>query len=330
MSLLTYFEVTGPAVDVLRLRPSQLPDLKDDEVLLRMLAAPINPADPNFIAGTYGIKPHLPATPGIEGVGEVAQVGKIAAQVGRIQKGDWVRSLCGEGTWRQHLILKHTDCLVLPKGLCENDAAMIFVNPVTAWRMMHDFISLQPGEWIVQNAGNSAVGRCVIQIAKALGFKTYSLVRRPELIDELKAIGADVVETEDQFDRKTASAHFAGKTPRLGLNAVGGASALHVAHLLHSGGSHITYGAMSKMPLKVPNGMLIFNNLAFRGFWLTAWAKKASTEEQTETLRHLGDLMKQNKLQIPVAKRYPLSHVHDAVAHAEKEQRGGKIILDLK
>jgi trans-2-enoyl-CoA reductase len=250
--------------------------------------------------------------------------------VTQVKKGDWIRSFSGAGTWRQHLVLKASDCLVLPQGLTEDQAAMIYVNPVTAWRMLHDFVSLQPGEWVVQNAGNSAVGRCIIQVARALGLKTYNLVRRPELIDELKALGADIVETEEQFDRKASSALLNGKKARLALNAVGGASALNLANLLGKGGIHVTYGAMSKMPLKIPNGLLIFNDLAFRGFWLTAWGKNASLPEQSETLRHLGDLMKQGKLQIPVASRYPLAQVREAVLHAEKEQRGGKIILDLK
>lgn len=327
MSLTAIFEETGPPAQVLQLRETALPQLQPDEVLLRMLAAPVNPADLNFIAGTYGIKPTLPATPGIEGAGEVIETGPA---VKHIRKGDLVRSFASTGTWRQHLILKASDCLVLPPGLSDDQAAMIYVNPVTAWRMLHDFVSLQPGDWVAQNAGNSAVGRCVIQIAKALGFKTYSLVRRPELIGELKALGADVVETEEQFDRKTSGSHFAGTNPRLALNAVGGASALSLANLLARGGTHVTYGAMAKMPLKIPNGLLIFNDLAFRGFWLTAWGKNASLEEQGETLQHLGNLMKEGKLNIPVAQRYPLSQIREAIAHAEKDQRGGKIILDLK
>lgn len=326
-SLTAIFEQTGPPAQVLSLRETSLPPLQPGEVLLRMLAAPVNPADLNFIAGTYGVKPVLPATPGIEGVGEVIETGGAVTQV---KKGDRVRSFSETGTWRQHLVLKASDCLVLPKGLSEDQAAMIYVNPVTAWRMLHDFATLRPGDWIAQNAGNSAVGRCVIQIAKALGFKTYNLVRRPELIEELKAIGADVVETEEQFDRKTSGGHFDGKNPRLAFNAVGGASALNLANLLARGGNHVTYGAMARMPLKIPNGLLIFNNLAFRGFWLTAWGKNASREEQSETLQHLGGLMRQGKLAIPVARRYPLAQLRDAVAHAEKDQRGGKIILDLK
>ncbi len=118
---------------------------------------------------------------------------------------------------------------------------------------------------MVQNAANSAVGRSVIQIARARGLKTLNVVRRPELIDELKALGADVVVTEDTDLRTSVEELCGGSRPRLALNAVGGASALNLANALADRGTHVTYGAMGRQPLKIPNGLLIFREITFRG-----------------------------------------------------------------
>ena len=68
---------------------------------------------------------------------------------------------------------------------------MMAVNPATAWHMLNSFVKLQPGEWVLQNAGNSAVGHNVAAIAKSMGLRTVNLVRREDQIGPLLAAGAD-------------------------------------------------------------------------------------------------------------------------------------------
>ena len=237
------------------------------EVAIRMLAAPINPADLNVIEGTYGELPPLPATIGNEGAGEILALGP---GVENLRIGQKVLPLAF-GTWTSELILPAKNAIPLPDDIDIHQAAMLAVNPATAWRLLHDFASLQPGDWIAQNAANSGVGRAVIQLARHLGFRTLNVVRRPELLDEILSLGADVVVTEETDLRREVRQLCGGALPKLGLNAVGGASALNIANSLAPGSPHVTIGAMARQPLKIPNGLLIFQNLAFRGFWLRRW-----------------------------------------------------------
>ena len=126
----------------------------------------------------------------MEGAGIVVEVGSA---VRNLEPGALVILPHGLGTWREACAVAAEKLVVVPGGIEPIQAAMLKVNPVTAWRMLHDFVSLRPGDWLIQNAANSAAGRCVIQIARELGYKTVNIVRRAELVDELRAEGADVV-----------------------------------------------------------------------------------------------------------------------------------------
>ena len=296
-----------------------------DEVLVRMLAAPINPADLNVIAGTYGELPTLPCTIGNEGAGVVMRIG---ASVSGFTLGQTVL-LLAFGTWAEQIVVPAESLVALLEGLDPLQAAMIGVNPATAWRMIHDFAKLQPGDWIVQNAANSGVGRSVIQLAKALGLRTLNVVRRAELIDELRLSGADVVVTEDTDLRADALTLCGGMLPKLGLNAVGGASALNVANALCAGAPLVTYGAMGRQPLKIPNGLLIFKNISFQGFWLRRWKESAPHAEVRATYEKLSGYLAAGVLHTPVQKVFPLDQVLEAIAEAAQEKRSGKVLLRM-
>lgn len=303
-----------------------LPCPGPDEVLLDMVAAPINPADLNVIEGTYGELPELPATIGNEGVGRVAAVG---TNVSHLKPGQLVLPMTF-GTWCQKMIAPADVVVPLPDGLDEFQAAMLTVNPATAWRMLHDFVKLEPGDWVVQNAANSGVGRSVIQLARALGWKTLNVVRRPELVEELQKAGGTVVVTEDCDLRRELKSLCAGARPKLALNAVGGPSALNIANALASGGTMVTYGAMSKQALKIPNGLLIFKGLKFEGFWLKRWREKAGNAARQSTYAALAAHLQAGTLFTPVHEAFPLARVTEAVQAAARDQRGGKILLNLQ
>ena len=233
-----------------------------------MSAAPINPADLNAIEGKYPIRPTLPATPGMEGAGVVVELGSA---VRNLAVGTQVILPHGLGTWREACAVTAEKLVAVPEGIEPVQAAMLKVNPVTAWRMLHDFVSLRPGDWLIQNAANSAAGRLLIQIARELGYKTVNIVRRAELVDELRAEGGDVVLVDSEDLRDEVAAATERAPIRLALNAVGGENALRVAKTLASDGTMVTYGAMSLQPLCIPNGMFIFKNLRFTGFWVNKW-----------------------------------------------------------
>jgi trans-2-enoyl-CoA reductase len=320
------YETHGNPADVLHVESRPWPTPAADEAIVQMRAAPINPADLNQIEGKYPIKAELPATPGFEGAGIVADVG---ASVKGLTSGVLVILPHNTGTWRDAVAVKADELVVVPAGMQPVHAAMLKINPMTAWRLLHDYVDLKRGDWLIQNAANSAAGRAVIQIARELGYKTVNVVRRPELIDELRGEGGDVVLVDSENLRREVKDAIAGPPIRLGLNAVGGESALRLANCLAPGSTLVTYGAMSLQPLKIPNGLLIFKDLRFRGIWINKWYDNATPAQRMEAFQHLFEMAKRGLLQTKVEKAYPLSEAKTAVAHAARGQRSGKIIFEF-
>jgi NADPH:quinone reductase-like Zn-dependent oxidoreductase len=308
----------GSPPEVLRLEDLPERPLEEGEVRLKILAAPVNPADLNIIAGNYGVHPGLPATAGLEGVGEV-----IESRAPGFSVGDHAMALRPVGSWATQAIGEAKNLFKLPAGLDPLQEAMLKVNPATAWKLLTSFATLPEGSSIIQNAANSAVGRCVIALAKHLGIRTINLVRRPELIDELMAIGADEV----FVDSDEALERYRGDRPRLAFNCVGGESALRMMKQLGRGGIHITYGAMARRPLTVPARALIFDDIQVRGLWITRWVEQADPAEVSEVYHKLSGLMQEGIVSIPVDATYPLGGYAAALARLDAPGRTGKILF---
>jgi mitochondrial enoyl-[acyl-carrier protein] reductase / trans-2-enoyl-CoA reductase len=320
------YETHGNPAEVLRVAEFPLPAPQPNEVVVKMKAAPINPADLNSIEGKYPIKAPLPATPGMEGAGIVIEVG---AAVHDLKAGAQVILPHSFGTWREIAVIAGDKLVEAPAEIDPIQAAMLKVNPITAWRMIHDFVAMRRGDWLIQNAANSGAGQCVIQIARELGLKTVNVVRRAELVDELRSLGGDVVLVDGENLRDDVAA-ATGKAPiRLALNAIGGENALRVAKCLASDGTMVTYGAMSLQPLCVPNGMFIFKNLRFTGFWVNKWYDGATPEQRAETFAPLFEMAKRGLLRTKVEATYALDEAQAAIAHASQNARSGKIVFDL-
>jgi trans-2-enoyl-CoA reductase len=316
----------GNPADVLHVETRLWPTPAADEVVVKMRAAPINPADLNQIEGKYPVRPELPATPGFEGAGVVVELG---AGVKGLTSGALVILPHDVGTWRDAVVVKAEELVVVPEGIEPVQAAMLKINSLTAWRLLHDYVDLQKGDWLIQNAANSAAGRDVIQIAHELGYKTVNVVRRAELIDELRAEGGDLVLVDGESLREEVKSATGGAAIRLGLNSVGGDSALRLANCLAPGGTLVSFGAMSLQPLKIPTGLLIFKDLRFRGIWINKWYDNATPAERMETFQPLFEMAKRGLLKTRVDKAYPLSEVKAAVTHAAQGKRSGKIIFEF-
>jgi trans-2-enoyl-CoA reductase len=293
------------------------------EVSVQVVAAPINPADLNVIEGKYPIRPSLPGVLGIEGVARVTRRGANVAETDFMQ-GSLVLLPPSWGTWREAGTVSTERLIRLPEDVDPLQAAMLRINPATAWRMLHDFAALHPGDWVVQNAANSGVGRAVIQIARELGLKTLNLVRREELIPELHAIGADLVVLDDDEPVRRAA-----KAVRsvLALNAVGGASAGRVARCLIEGGTVVTYGGMAREPLALPVGPLIFQDLRWRGFWVSRWYKAAAHSDIAAMFSKLIPLIQRGTLRTPIEQTFQLNSLDAALMRANCSARSGKLLL---
>ncbi len=296
--------------------------LNPGNVLVRLLAAPINPADLNTIEGTYGVKPNLPATPGIEGCGVVEE-----SDSGDFEVGDRVIFLGRAATWASHTTVPSSELFKLPPNIDPLQAAMLKVNPATAWCLLHRFAKLEKGSWIVQNAGNSAVGRCVIQLAKHLGIRTLSVVRREEVMDELFGLGADHVFLDDESGFAAALETLGGATAELAFNAVGGESALRLMKLLKESGTHITYGAMGRKPVSLPNGLLIFRDLQIRGLWVSRWIENAPREEIHEVYTQLAALVADGEIVQSIDSTYQLDAFQGALTRLNDSARSGKVLF---
>lgn len=320
------YETHGNPPDVLRVVEQPWPVAAADEAVVRMRAAPLNPADINAIEGKYPVRPFLPATPGMEGAGVVVELGSA---VRGFAVGDQVIVPHNFGTWREACAVKAEQLVVTPPEIEPVQAAMLKVNPITAWRMLHDFVTMERGDWFIQNAANSAAGRAAIQIGREFGLRSVNVVRRAEVMQELRDGGADVVLLDDDNLREQV-AELTSRAPiRLALNAVGGESALRMAKVLAPEATMVTYGAMSLEPLTIPNGMLIFKNLRFTGFWVTKWYDHATALERAATFAPLFDMAIRGLLRTEVEKTYSLAEATAAVQHAMRNQRSGKVVFDL-
>lgn len=307
-------------------RCADVPDVGEpaaDEVVFDVLAFPINPADMWFCKGSYRLKPPLPATPGAECVGRVTAVGSAVAHV---KKGDLVINLQREN-WAQKRRVKGDDAIPLPAGIDLRQAAMVRINPPTAQLMLQDFVDLKPGEWVIQNVANSAVGRLLIVLAKQRGLRTVNVVRRPELEAELKALGGDLV-VVDGDDLAQRVAKGTGEAAiRLGVEAIGGAATGRIVECVATEGTVVHYGSMSGEDPEVARSNFIYRGIKLTGFMLGRGLAKRSPEKIREIYADLGGQVLAGKLHAPVDKVYPIEKIKEALAHADRGGRNGKILV---
>ena len=311
------FSKYGEPQDVLRLHTHSISPPHSNLLTLRFLASPINPADINQIQGVYPSKPTFTtslgtpdpvAVGGNEGVAEVVGTGE---KVKGLKRGDWVVfKKQSFGTWRTHTQTKEELLLKIEdkSGVTPVQVGTVSVNPCTAYRMLRDFPDggLNDGDWFIQNGANSGVGRAAIQFGKLWGYKSINIVReRPkeeleQLKRELEGLGANVVITDKELEGKDIKDRMVEWTNggrekiRLGLNCVGGKMVNSMAKLLAPGSSLVTYGGMSKQPVTLPTGLLIFKNLKFEGFWVSNWSERFP-DEKKNTIREVLQLYREGR-----------------------------------
>lgn len=316
----------GDPNEVLRLEEIELPSLAPGEVSLRFLAAPINPADFGRINGTYGQLAQLPAAAGIEGVAKIMALGSETSQ---FQIGDRVLAPSDTGSWQTHANASESSLFRAPESLSNHQAAMFWINPATAWRLMHDFADLKPGDYIIQNAATSAVGKLIIQFANHLGIRTVNLVRNPAAAPELLKHGATHVFEDNRDAPKAILKAIDPDKCKLGLNAVGGSSALSIAKVLADGAPLVTYGGMDRDPAPFPTRYLIFNNISLHGFWVSQWYQISPRETIEDMHQKIAQLMKTTSTKSEVDATYPLQNWQEALAHSQRPGKPGKVLFDL-
>ena len=325
------FDVYGEPDEVV-----QLVDIDDPgppgagQVRVRMLAAPINPADLLLIRGIYGERPVLPHIAGLEGVGRIEAVG---TGVEGLAPGTLVLPV-PPSNWQEVRLLGAAEVVPLPADIDIEQAAMLKVNPPTAELMLSELVDLHPGEWVVQNAANSAVGHLVVQIARSRGIHTLNLVRREAARGPLAELGADAVLVDDgaaESDEliEAARTHTGGAPVRLGLDAVAGSATERMGALVADGGTIASYGVLSGQSCQLSPAHLIFRHVTLRGFWVSSWFQSADAARVSDLFTRLAGRVAAGELAAPVTARYPLTELGTAIAHAGQEERGGKVLLRM-
>lgn len=318
------YHETGNPSEVIQGEMLDYPEPAAGKVLIQLLAAPIHPSDFGMIAGSYGRSRDLPAVAGREGVGQVVVRGD---GVESVEVGQRVRMPENKGVWQRYVIESADALTCVPDDISVEQAAMAFVNPPTAWRILEDFIQLKPGDWVIQNAANSAVGQCLIQLAHERGLHTLNVVRDAKWEVPLKEMGADVVVLEDSDYFKQLKTLTGGAKPRLGLNSVGGDSVSRIIRCMADAGVVVTFGGMASEPVRFPTRYLIFNDVRLTGFWMDRWYRNASDETRDAMLNAIYAAIRAEKLHCPVDTVYPLEEYKEALAHAASGGRNGKVLF---
>jgi len=293
------------------------------EVMFDVLAFPINPADLSMCRGTYRLRPTLPATPGAECVGRVTAVG---ADVSQVKPGDLVINLQREN-WAQRRRVKAADVIAVPSGLDLRQAAMLRINPATALLLLTDVVGLKPGDWMIQNVANSAVGRLVIALARQRGIKTVNVVRRDSLFAELGALGADVCVVDGPELADAVKTKTGGAPIRLGLDAVSGRATARLSACVGEGGVVCNYGSMSGEDPVMSRAALISGGQTLVGFILGRALAPRSLEQVRTLYADLAQQVLDGTLSAPVERIYPIDEIKLALAHAQRGERGGKILV---
>ena len=319
------YEQHGPVPeDLLTLVPVEAPELATGQTLVEVLAAPVNPADLLAITGEYGGAGALPATAGSEGVGRVLRHGPDTTGPA---PGSLVLLPFGSGTWATHLVADTPALMALPADADTLQLAMLTCNPAAALLMLEEYVALDTGDWVIQDAANSGVGGNVIQLARRRGLRTVNIVRRESARDAVVTMGGDVVLVDGDELAERATAATGGAPIRLGLDAVGGAATGRLAGCLAEGGQLVNYGLLSGDPCMVAPFQLIFRSITLRGFWRAQWFRRASPERRAGILGELSALVADGSLYTPVHATFPLQRVAEAVRLARSGGRSGKVLL---
>jgi NADPH:quinone reductase-like Zn-dependent oxidoreductase len=323
------FEQFGEPTEVLKVRDLPLPRPGPGEVRVRMIMSPVNPSDLLVVRGRYGVLPQLPATPGFEGVGVVDEVGP--GLLGRLVKGKRVVAINGAGgNWAEYAVIPARQARPVPDDIPDEQAAAFFVNPASVLAMARHVLGVRRGEWLLQSAAGSTLGRMMIKLGQHDGFKTLNVVRRREAVDELKAMGGDIVISSDDgpIDEQVRRI-VGGEGVRHAIDPVGGETGTEVFRSLAPEGRLVLYGTLSGEPIRVDPRLMISGKRVVEGFWLGYWMRERSIPAALLLFREIASMIRRGVLSSEIGRTYPLDQIVDAARHADTVARQGKMLLRL-
>jgi NADPH2:quinone reductase len=326
------FDRFGEPRDVLAVRDIPVPEPGRGQVLVRMIASPVNPSDLMVVRGQYGRTPTLPATPGFEGVGRVERAGPGILRLLRgLKPGRRVAVLNSKGgNWQEQVVVSARQLVPVPDDIPDDQAAGFFVNPASALIMTRWILKVPAGSWLLQTAAGSALGRMVIRLGGHYGFRTINVVRRREQAEELLRAGGDaVVCTAEEKIEERVSAITGNMGAPFALDAVGGATAASVVRALAPNGRMLVYGTLSGEPMALDPRTLMAGQKQIAGFWLSEWAPQQRTLTMLRLFRQIIRLLRAKVLTTDVGATYALDDIRAATEKADTPGRPGKILLRM-
>jgi NADPH:quinone reductase-like Zn-dependent oxidoreductase len=316
----------GEPSDVIELKTVSEPALGQEDLLISMEAAPLNPSDFLLVRGIYGVRPAFPFSLGSEGVGRVTLTGS-KVDVGLQGKRVLILPTYEQGTWADQVVVPVQNMVPMSDEGDPLQLSMIGINPATAYLLLNRYVSLMPGDWIGQTAANSAMGQYIIALAKLAGVKTLNVVRRKEAAEQVRQLGGDRVVLQGDNLHKDIEEALDGKKLSLVLDTVGGTPVGELANSLKTGGSVVVYALLGgQFPGLAPRD-LIYRGLTLHGFWLGNWIRNAPRTEIQEIYEKLGDLVADGSLAAAVEHVYPLEQFKEAFEQSLKSNRSGKILF---
>ena len=294
------------------------------QVLIEVEVTPINPSDLLHFEGRYAKQLPLPAFAGSGILGRVAAIGR---DVQHLDLGHRVIAVNTDRRgWCERFVWPATRAIPV-SGADPVDLALLAANPPTALLMLEGFGNLQPGDWVMQNAANSSVGVSVIQIAKTMGLRTVNVVRRSQLVDYLAAFGADVTLVDGADLPARVAEAVGGGSIKIAIDAIAGEATRRLANCLADGGTVVNYGLLSGKPCEVDAADIVFRDISLKGFWYSRWFSTADPTAVTAVFARLVAMLQAKTLRVPLEASYPIERLTEALAHAEREGRFGKVVL---
>lgn len=314
----------GNPADVLKLRESPVPQPGPGEVRIRMGLSAIHNHDLLTVAGLYGYKPELPAIGGSEAMGTVDALGP---GVEGLKPGQRVAASGLRSAWAEYFIASAASVLPLPDSIDDETASQMIAMPLSALVLL-EFLGVEEGQWVIQNAATGAVAKVLAMIGQNRGINVVNVVRRDAGIDELEALGIrNTVSSASAGWQDAVRAMTAGAPIAAAVDGVGGAPAGALMSLVGDGGTLVSFGAMSGKPLEISGGDLVFKQAVVKGFWLAKIMRTAKREDIGRWMSELVRLVASGEVRLQTGGVYPLDRIAEAAVASAEPGRAGKILL---
>jgi NADPH:quinone reductase len=312
------FDKIGSPAEVLRLAELPVPEIRDNEVLVRMLSASINPGDFLFIQNLYPEpkKPKFPAQiAGNHGSGIVTKVGKDVA----LKPGTFV-GFSYYNTWTEFVAVPAKWLIPLPAEYPIEKAGQL-VNPITAWDLLAES-GVQPGQWLAVTGGHSTCATMVLQFAKYKKINVISIVRR--MRTDLKALGASAV---IELSNRGIGEQIMEITGNQGVNGVidcvGGPSAGELIRSLAVGGQFVIYGGFSAEKFELHNFDILMKGSGIKSH-IYRYFFTPPKEADREVLSEVIEIFGRPEFKIPIGGVHDLGEFKVAVDETLNRPERGK------